>query len=155
MKSVDYLYGDPTDYDRDTVNEIVHELQARLLAMTETTVIGAGRIKRALNVPPAHARLLASLASGRIMTKDMLAASAVPMRSDELESVHSTGPKVVDVYISNLRKVLRPLGLHIETVFGIGYIAAPETCEFLRAVVACDDEAAAAILSKTKPKAAA
>lgn len=43
-------------------------------------------------------------------------------------------PKIIDVWICRLRKVLRPYGLEIKTVWGKGYYMLPETKEKIRAL---------------------
>lgn len=68
-----------------------------------------------------EARLFGALLARELLTKD--AAMAVLYRDfgkDEPE------PKIVDVFICKLRKKLKPFGIAIETVWGVGYRVGPE-----------------------------
>jgi hypothetical protein len=134
---IDYLNGDPADYGREEIEWMVHELQDRLRYVSERveTNEAVSLVQKAFGLKPATAKMLLQLSKGRVETRDALASVSSPSVVAGLDVEHKTGPKLVDVQISYLRKGIKQSGLKIETLYGIGYQMDPASCEKLKHIL--------------------
>ncbi|WDR03643.1 helix-turn-helix domain-containing protein [Devosia algicola] len=85
-----------------------------------------------LGIPPACCRMLWALVSGKSGKKEALLRACVKNMYDEPDI------QVVDVHMCRLRKVLRPHGVTIDTIWGFGFRMTPESCAKVKALLGWD-----------------
>lgn len=119
--------------------EEIKRLTAEVASLrAAVTVLNAGPIiPIALGLTPGEENMLMALmqSGGAVKSKEQLLAAAYADRyglGDEPEI------KIVDVFVCKLRKKLAPHGIHVETVWGRGYLLPQES----RAVIDRMNEAA-------------
>jgi DNA-binding winged helix-turn-helix (wHTH) protein len=103
----------------------VAELEAEIADMRDSFDIRAENIWRAFDVTVYHSRVLAALASGRIMTRDQLMRLCLREETED--------PRHVDCQIKRIR--MRNTGLKITSVYGAGYVVEGESLVRLRAAM--------------------
>ena len=90
--------------------------EAKQAAREQEEVNRVSRTTLAFHVTPSQARLLLCMLDGNVKTKEMLLTAAQGENPDD----HSEDLKIVDVWVSKMRKGLLSRGVEIETVWGQG-----------------------------------
>jgi len=113
----------------EELQDYVFELEAMVSATEEQRALeGEFNLRRYFNLTETEGRILALMSDGRVRDKNSLLTLAYGGSDD------TPGIKIMDVYISRLRRKLRGSGITISTVWGSGYVV--DNPEKLRDVMA-------------------
>jgi len=113
----------------EELQDYVFELEAVVSATEEQRALEREfNLRRYFNLTETEGRILALMSDGRVRDKNSLLTLAYGGSDD------TPGIKIMDVYISRLRRKLRGSGITISTVWGSGYVV--ENAEKLRDVMA-------------------
>lgn len=133
------LTADPRDFDRETVDWMVDELQARLGEVGVAADMEVARIKSVLRCHTAPAKALRALSERGFLTGYGVVSVSSARPVDELTVARGeSAPTLAAVTICKARAALKPFGMKIETVWGQGYEAPPETRAFLKSIMSGD-----------------
>lgn len=102
-------------------------LEAELARLIDYHAGHVGRIMIRLKITKTHATLLSALATGAVMTREMI--------SETCRYCEDCSIRNVDSNVKRLRKKIRPQGIDIKTLYGVGYACEGETLIKLRAII--------------------
>lgn len=107
---------DVESLSREELLDYVYRLEAQLEALRGHRSIEAeANLQKTFKVPPMGAKLLALMSDGRVHAKSAILTYLYSGADEEPDA------KIIDVFISQLRKKLAGTGINIETVWGVGY----------------------------------
>lgn len=136
MSEIDYLNGDPRERSRYEIEHWVEELQDRLRCVSQGHQEEAlARLMSFFGLTQSEGKILLRLSSGIVATRDALVSIYSGEITSELFRESQTGPNVVNVYIYKLRKILKPYGINIKTLRGVGYVIDRSDCEKIKSVI--------------------
>lgn len=112
-----FMLRDSSMMSYDELQDYVFELEERIRALEgQKDMDPEFNLRRYFNLTETEGRILALMSDGRVRDKERLM-TLVYGASPNTPSI-----KIMDVYISRLRKKLRGSGITISTVWGSGYV---------------------------------
>ena len=105
--------------ENETLRERIAQLEAQLRGGDRYVPVEWGLTR-------SEATMVLALSTRQQCSKDMLMQALYSGGVDE-----GAKPKIVDVFICKIRKKLKPFGVDIATIWGLGYALDPATREML------------------------
>lgn len=100
-------------------DDLIQSLEDRVASL-EAAMMGEATPPMEYGLTAHEGRLLGMLITREQCTKEQLLAGIYSARADDPPEI-----KIVDVYVCKIRKKLKPFGIEIETLWGVGYRIAP------------------------------
>ena len=112
-----FMLRDSSMMSYDELQDYVFELEERIRAIEgQKDMDPEFNLRRYFNLTETEGRILALMSDGRVRDKERLLTLVYGA------SPNTPGIKIMDVYISRLRKKLKGSGITISTVWGAGYV---------------------------------
>lgn len=114
----------------DQARSTIEALRSRIEVM-EAALLGTDPMPLVLRLTPHESLLLAFLLQREQASKDQILSALYSLRPDGDEPEM----KIIDVYVCKIRKKLKPFGLEIVTLRGLGYAVPKVAKDRIRALM--------------------